>query len=372
MGYMEILEKLKSKKVVIIGSIILVVLLVIKIFFLQDDFSKQVKYVPPSVETEIARVGCIKHYISAVGTLKPYDSVIIKSEVDAKISNIYFKEGTDVKDGDLLIEFDSVKAKAALQEAEAQYRKAKSQFEPANALANKGVVSKLEKEMKQADLESCAARVDSYKNILEKHKVFAPIEGVVGLREISVGEFISAGKDLIKIVDCYPLKIDFKVPENNIVDVFVGKCVDVRSDVAKGTFSAMIIAIDPECEPATHSFNVRAILEVQNPNLRPGGFVRVSIPIEEGRNSILVPESAVERDDSDDVVMKISDGIAIRIPVITGMRKNGEVEIISGLNDGDEVIVRGMHVIDGHQVTVVNNKKDKKNNNKPDQVTGQK
>ncbi|MDR1375466.1 MAG: efflux RND transporter periplasmic adaptor subunit [Holosporaceae bacterium] len=317
-------------------------------------------FAPPTITVSKAILGPVVKYINAIGTLRPFDSVVIKSEVNAKIEKIHFSEGAMVNENDLLIELDDSTAKASLMEAEAQYRKAKSEFDPIEKLTDKGIAARIQRDTKKAEMDMAAARVNSYKTALEKHKILAPFGGLIGLREISRGQFVTPGTELIKLVDCHPLKVDFKVAEVDIGNIYVDQKIKILVGGDKTQeYVATIIAIDPESDKISHSFDVRAILDVSedvavgSQALKPGRFISVQIALDAEQKGILIPESAMEKVGEEDMVFRVSEGIAVRTLVTPGMRLDGNVEIITGLNDGDLVITSGQgNVLDGREVSI--------------------
>lgn len=351
-----------KKNIILLIAVLIVLGIGYKIYTSGQAKPNQLKFEEPKVMVSEAVMGPVVQYINAVGTLRPYDSVIIKSEVDARIDKISFSEGAMVSKDDVLIELDKSKAYASLKEAEAQYRKAMSEFEPMDKLANKGVVPKITRDTKKAELDMCAARVALYKSVLEKHTIKAPFGGVVGLKEISSGEFVTPGKELVKIVDCHPLKVDFKVPEISVSHVYVGQKIKVLVGEASDEYDAVIIAIDPESDKITHSFDIRAILDVpeetalNSKNLKPGIYVKVRIACDEYQQGVLIPESAIEKIGDEDTVFRVVEGRAVRTLITSGIRRDGNVEIITGLNEGDMVVTSGQqNVLDGREVSILNN-----------------
>lgn len=351
-----------KKNIILLIAVLIVLGIGYKIYISGQAKPNQLKFEEPKVMVSEAVMGPVVQYINAVGTLRPYDSVIIKSEVDARIDKISFSEGAMVSKDDVLIELDKSKAYASLKEAEAQYRKAMSEFEPMDKLANKGVVPKITRDTKKAELDMCAARVALYKSVLEKHTIKAPFGGVVGLKEISSGEFVTPGKELVKIVDCHPLKVDFKVPEISVSHVYVGQKIKVLVGEASDEYDAVIIAIDPESDKITHSFDIRAILDVPEETalnskiLKPGIYVKVRIACDEYQQGVLIPESAIEKIGDEDTVFRVVEGRAVRTLITSGIRRDGNVEIITGLNEGDMVVTSGQqNVLDGREVSILNN-----------------
>jgi membrane fusion protein (multidrug efflux system) len=351
----------KRKKIAGYAAFALLVLVFVT-YKIISNRSQISAFSPPAVSVSKAVFGPVVAYINAIGTLRPFDSVVIKSEVNAKIEKIHFSEGSLVKENDLLVELDDSIAKSSLMEAEAQYRKAKSEFDPINQLTNKGVMAPIQRDTRKAEVDTCEAKVNSYKANLEKHEILAPFGGIVGLKEVSRGQFVTPGTELLKLVDCHPLKVDFKVAEVDIGNIYVDQEIKILVGGDKTQeYSAKIIAIDPESDKVSHSFDVRAILDVpeevttRSQMLKPGRFVSVQIAIDAEQHGILIPESAIEKIGEEDMVYRVSEGIAIRTLVTSGMRRDGNVEIITGLNENDLVITSGQaNVLDGREVSIQN------------------
>lgn len=352
-------DKFQYKRSAIIGGFGVAVLLGVSYKWLapKQDIAD---VAPPTVTASKAVFGPVTRYVNAIGTLRPFDSVIIKSEVNGCVKDVCFTEGTVVQEGDLLIALDDSAAKAALEEAEAQYRKAESECKPVEKLTDKGVFARVQRDIKKAEMEVCEARVASCKSNLEKHKIHAPFGGIVGLKEISKGQVVSVGSDLVKLVDCHPLKVDFKVAELDICNVYVGQMITILvGGDREQEYSAKITAIDPESDKVTHTFNVRAVLDVPegiamtSQTLKPGRFVSVKVEINGDQQGIIVPESSLEKIGEEDMLYRVVDGVAIRTLVTVGTRKDGNVEIITGVNEDDLVITGGQsNVLDGRAVSI--------------------
>lgn len=352
----------KTSKKVIIGvfcavvliSIVAAVIIKLKAPKPREEESAQ------NVMVSEAVFGPVEKYINTIGTLKPNDSVEIKSEINASIKDVLFEEGSIVQEGDLLVQMDESLARAEVMNAEALYKKAKTEYELLDKLAGKGAAAKIKKDQAFAEMQMSSAKLNSAKIQLEKCKILAPFGGMVGIKNISKGQFVQAGTELVKLVDCHPLKVDFTVAEVDIEHVFVSQ--EIKVSVGKDdeqSYDAKIIAIEPESDRMNHSFKVRAVLDVpeevamDSQTLKPGRFVKVQIAIDEGMQGILIPESAIEKVGNEDMLYIVSDGVAIRRLVTVGMKKDGQVEIITGVNEGDKVITKGLQgVSDGREVII--------------------
>ena len=351
---------LESKKIIMVVSGVAVVVAGILGYSFFSTAEPEINEGPHSVIVSKATFGSVERYINTIGTLVPCDSVDLKSEVNAKVDKIFFSDGSIVKKGDLLIQFDESLAQAEVREAEARYRKERIEYELLDKLAGRGAAAKIKKEQAYSDMQTASAQLNSAKLKLERHKILAPFGGMTGIKHISVGQFIQSGTDLVKLVDNHPLKVDFSVAEVDIDKIYVSQGIEVYvGGDALQSYSAKISAIEPESDKVSHSFKVRAILDVpeeiaiNSQILKPGRFVKVRITVNEGEQGIVVPESAVEKSGNENMLYVVSDGIAIRRLVTTGMRKNGNVEIITGVNEGDLVITKGKEgVSDGRAVKI--------------------
>lgn len=350
----------ESRKIVLIAGGIAVAILGIIGYKLLSSRAPEIREEPQSVMVSKAEFGSVERCINTIGTLVPCDSVDLKSEVNSKVEQIFFSDGSIVKKGDTLIQFDESLAQAEVKEAEARYRKAKIEYELLDKLAGRGAAAKIKKEQAFSDMQTASAQLNSAKVRLEKYKILAPFGGMIGIKHLSVGQFIQSGMDLVKLVDNHPLKVDFSVAEVDIDKIYVSQEIKIFvGGDAFQSYTAKISAIEPESDRVSHSFKVRAVLDIpeeiamSSQILKPGRFVKVRITVNDGEKGIIVPESAVEKSGNENMVYIVSDGMAIRRLVTTGMRKDGNIEIITGVNEGDLVITKGKEgVSDGRAVRI--------------------
>lgn len=311
----------------------------------------------PLVEVRKLSLLDIKKTLRFVGNLKPNEQVVLKSEVDAVIKTIHFFEGQAIQEGDLLVSFDDAAAVAQLEEVTAKYMNAKAEFEMTKKLANKKYSSESELSKKEAEMKAFYAQIKQVTNTLNKHKVYAPFSGKVGLKEVSVGEFMNRGRDLLTLVDEVPMKVDFKVPEMLIHRVRVGQYVTVNVDGVNNDFTAVIRAVDPVGDKTSHSFIVRAILDndvdSESYGIYPGQFARIRLINDDAQKAILVPEGTLVRSGDVESVYRIVDGTAIQTEVIVGDSYDGQIEILGGLSAEDVVVINGQgRIRDGMKVRV--------------------
>ena len=258
---MDISFESREVKIIIAGAAVVVLgVLGYSIFSTADP---EIKEGPQSVIVSKATFGSVERYINTIGTLVPCDSVDLKSEVNAKVDEIFFSDGSIVEKGDLLIQFDESLAQAEVREAEARYRKEKIEYELLDKLAGRGAAARIKKEQAYSDMQTASAQLNSAKVKLEKHRILAPFGGMIGIKHISVGQFIQSGTDLVKLVDNHPLKVDFSVAEVDVDKIYVSQEIEVYvGGDSLQSYSAKISAIEPESDKVSHSFKVRAILDI--------------------------------------------------------------------------------------------------------------
>ncbi len=306
---------------------------------------------------EAAKVvpGSISRRIQTVGQLRPNNIVTLKSEVNGRITEIPVKEGSEVKKGDLLIQFDNADAVAELKDAEATLALKEADFKRMEALKNVVATNKIDEA--RAGFAIAEAKVATAKARLEKTQIRAPFDGVIGLIEQSPGTYVQAGTELATVVENNPMKVDFKIPERNLHEVGVGQAIDIRLDgFPDQIFTGTVEAIDSKVDTKSHSIAVRGTIPNPKHLLRGGVFANVSLIVGEKGDALLVPESALEREGDIEYVWVVKRGKASRKRVLVGSKENNKVEIITGIEPGSIVVTAGQTRFagDGHPVKILN------------------
>ncbi len=333
------------------------------------------KFKTVNVEAAQAKVGSITKRIATVGNLRPNDIVTLKSEINGRITEINFREGTDVKKGDVLIQFDDADAKAELKDAEAQFILREADLKRSETLKKSNFESTKKFDEAKAAFAVAEAKVETAKSRVAKTQIIAPFDGTVGITSLSVGAYTQAGQELVTIVDNNPMKVDFKIPERNLHDVGVGQVVEIKLDgFPDQIFSATVEAIDAKVDPASHSIAIRA--SVPNPKklLRGGLFANISLITGEKGDAILIPEAALEREGEIEYVWIINKSKVSRKRILVGSKESDMIEVSAGLAGGELVVTAGqLRIGEGTTVKVVNlnedgteKPKDKKDADKKD------
>jgi membrane fusion protein (multidrug efflux system) len=293
--------------------------------------------------------------IVAVGTLAANEGLTIRSEIAGKVENIQFAEGQEVHKGDLILEIDDRSYQQEVERTKASYELAKSTFQRQNDLSKMGATSKQARDQAtSAFLESKAAYEKA--NIdYEKTKIMAPFDGIIGLRAISIGNYLSVGDVITELVAINPVKVEFTVPEKYFSVLQNGLQLYITVDAwPNKEFAGSLYAINPNINPDTRNITAKALIPNSDNMLRPGMFAYVTIHVSINDNALMVPEESLIQDAQKTSVVTVVDGKAKTVEVKIGTHKNGMTEIVSGLQAGDLVISAGhMKVRDGMPVTSI-------------------
>lgn len=310
---------------------------------------------PSPVEVVNLAASLVHEDLQAVGALRSNESVVMRPEVAGRIAAIGFRDGQPVKRGQLLVQLDAALNEAEVAQARAELDLAKSTLKRTEDLASKNFVSGSAQETAASNVEVLAARLKLAEARLAKMRILAPFDGVVGIRTVSIGDYVKDGADLVNIEDIGVLKVDFRLPERYLPQMRAGQTVEVVADALPADrYRGAIEAINPRVDANGRSLELRARLSNSDGRLRPGMFARVRIIIGERTNALLVPEEAIVPLGDDFFVYTVVDGKANRIRVKLGVRRNSQVELLDGVKAGDKVITAGMRVQrDGQPVRIV-------------------
>lgn len=309
---------------------------------------------PVNVIVETVRYTPFAQDIEAIGTARANEAVDVTAKVSNRVTAIAFREGQSVKAGDVLVEFDSEQVRAHLAEAEAALRDSRSQFNRSRELFATKALSAAQLDQLQATLSMNEARVAGARSQLNDTIIRAPFAGRVGLRNVSVGSFVSPGTIITTLDDSSIIKLDFSVPELFLAQIREGLEISSRTTAYAGeTFKGRVSSIDNRLDPVSRAVLVRARIDNRDGRLKPGMFMTVSL-MRAAAPALLIPEQALVPEGNEKYVFAVRDGKAVRTQVQTGRRRPGEVEVIDGLVDGDVVIVEGTQKVrDGLPVNPV-------------------
>jgi len=311
---------------------------------------------PPPVTVEAAKVvtAAMPQTIIAVGSLRSDESITLRPESAGRISEITFQEGQRVAKGAPLVKLDPAIPQAEVAQARANLTLAKSKFDRAVDLAQRNYISGQAKDEAENNYKVAEASVQLAQAKLAKTDIRAPFSGIIGLRSVSVGDYVKEGADLVNLESIDPLKVDFRVPETYLRQIQVGQALQVTLDALPGkSFNGKVIAVNPLIDMAGRSVVIRAQVGNQDTTLRPGMFARVRLITKDQADALVVPEQALVPQGNEQYVFKVVDGKVARVKVETGQRRDSKVEVLSGLAAGDVVVTAGqLKIRDGAQVRV--------------------
>ena len=278
----------------------------------------------------------------ATGTLVARDAVQLQSERAGVVNEIAFEEGKPAKTGEVLLSIDDSELQAQLARAKAQLNLAATAEARQRSLVRSKGISAAEYDQSQANLDVAKAEVALIESQLAKTKIRAPFDGVSGLRRVSVGSYLTPGTPIGSFQDISSLKIDFSLPEAYLSYIEPGQKVNFRIAGRSEKFEATIAAIEPSVDVETRSLLIRAIVPNDETRLLPGSFAEVEVTLDEISDAILIPPIALIPGLKQQTVFLHRDGKVEVRKVQSGLRTADAVQIVEGLNPGDELITSGV------------------------------
>ena len=311
-----------------------------------------------AVAVEAAKVVAapLSEQVTAIGTLLSDEAVTVSSEIPGRLKEIHFQEGQPVEKGAPLFTLDDSVYRAQLADAEAKLKLAEQTHQRASQLFKNKYATAQSVDEATSSLAVNTATVELARVQLDKARIVAPFSGIVGLRHVSAGEYITSGQALVNLEAIDPVKADFRVPERFLPAIRVGQTIRIKVDAyPEDIFEGKVYAIDPRLDVAGRSLLVRALVPNKDQRLRPGLFARVTVLLQLKEDALSVPEQAIVPQGDAQYVFKIVNGKVMLTKVVTGTRREGRVEIVDGLSVGDEVVTAGqLKIRDGSTVSIVN------------------
>jgi membrane fusion protein (multidrug efflux system) len=300
----------------------------------------------------------ISYTVSAVGSLKTLEDVTISPKKAGIINQILVKEGDQVKKGQMLVQLDDVDARLQVERAEANVQQAEASLETSRVtlvryqrlLESKVIPQQtyddltLKVKLDEARLALAKAELNLAKQNLLDHQIVSPIEGVINLKIAALGEHVNvAPKDeIMKIVQMDPLELEFYVPENLVGTIHVGSKIQfIVKAFSEEKYFAILRFISPTSDPSTRNVKMKALVKNPNYRLKPGFFAEVVIQTGGNPTALIIPESALFSQEGKFFAYAVQDGTARRKEVETGVRFEGKVEILKGIQKGEWVVTIG-------------------------------
>src|SRR3989304_6905487 len=340
---------MKNKKRLIIWISVVAVLAILfipKLNLTSEDADNNSKVNPisrqVSVDVWIVKPKPLQNKIFSNGTLISNEEVELRSEISGKVTNIMFNEGKRVRKGEVLVKINDSELQATLKKNKSRELLARDREYRYKQLLEKNLTSQQEYDLQLSELNSVLADVELTEAQIAKTEIIAPFHGVVGLRSVSVGSYISPLTPIASIQSINPMKVDFSVPQKYFGMVKEGKTIYVKLSATGKIYNGRIYAVEPKIDQNTRTVQARALIPNDKGELTPGAYVEIDIVLENLEESILIPSETLVPDFEGEKVFIYKSGKAVPQIVITGIRTEKEIQITSGLSIGDSLIVSGI------------------------------
>jgi len=330
---------------------------------------------PEAVTSIVAKREQWPTTMAIIGTMEAVHGVTVSADLPGTVARINFDSGKAVQAGDILVELDTRQERAQLAALEAQRDLARINFNRTQQLVNEGVISRQDYDHATAQQKSTEANVAEVRATIERKTVRAPFSGILGIRQVNLGQYLSAGQGIVPLQSLNPIYVNFGVPQQEVAKVLVGRPLRVtKEEMASLAFTGRVTAIDSVVNEATRNIQVQATLANPEGKLRPGMFVQVDVVTGAGRSVIALPASAINYAPYGDSVFVITDmkdpsgktyrGVHQQFVKVEGSHGD-QVAIVSGVNPGDEVVTSGVFKLRNGAAVQVNNKVQPENNPAP-------
>lgn len=317
---------------------------------------------PPAVEVAKVETVTLVDETQAVGSLRSRQGVMLRPEVGGRVKQIFFNDGQRVRKGQLMVQFEDQLQQAQLAQAKAELSIAQANHQRNQDLVAQNFISKRSVDESGAAMEVSQAKLALADATLQRLKVLAPFDGITGLKQINVGDYLKDGADMVNVEDMDAVLLDFRLPERFMAKIRAGQKAQLTVDALPGrAFTAIVQAVDPLIEANGRSVGVRGCIDNRQQQLSPGMFARVNAVLGVREKAMVIPEEAIIPQGGRSFVVKLVAGdkpdswVSERVAVKTGLRQPGKVEILEGLAAGDTVVTAGHQRLqkDGTAVRVV-------------------
>jgi membrane fusion protein, multidrug efflux system len=330
---------------------------------------------PEAVTTIVAEAAEWPATLNAIGTMAAVQGVTVSADLPGTVDSIGFESGQIVREGEVLALLDTRQEQAQLAAAEAQRELARLNYERMQGLLAGRVISQAEFDRANADYRQTDARVGEIKAAIERKTIRAPFSGVLGIRRVNLGQYMSGGDALVTLQSMNPIYVNFGVPQQSIAEMRTGRTVRVTADeLPNVTFTGRITAIDSAVDTSTRNVQVQATLANPGGRLRPGMFVKAAVALGAASAVVALPASAISYAPYGDSVFVVGDlkdrngasyrGVRQQF-VKLGESRGDQISVVSGLKPGDEVVTSGVFKLRNGAAVLVNNKVRPANNLAP-------
>jgi membrane fusion protein (multidrug efflux system) len=297
------------------------------------------------IEGVVARPSLLQQNIIVSGTLKPFEETVLMPDVGGRVVSINFQEGMQVSRGTLLVQLFNDDLKAELHKLQAQKDLAEQTEKRQSELIKINGISQLDYDQSVLQVNSFNADIEVIKAQLRKTEILAPFDGVIGLRNVSVGAVVSPATPLATIRQMSPMKLEFSFPGKYISSVNKGTRLTFTVQGTAHSYNATVMATEEGIDASTRNLQAKALVSGKTDGLVPGMFANVSLILNENPGALMIPTQAIIPDAQNKKVIVSKAGMASFVVVTTGVREATDIEIVSGINAGDTIVTTGIQFI---------------------------
>lgn len=305
-----------------------------------------------NINAVVVRPRMLTDEVPIIGSLIPDEEVNLSFETSGKIVEINFEEGTTVQKGQLLAKVNDRPLQAQLQRLVSQLKLAEDRVFRQDALLKRDAVSQEAYEQVKTELATLNADIESVEAQIAQTELRAPFDGIIGLRQVSVGTYASPTTIVAKLTKISPLKLEFSVSERYARDIQVGTNLTFTLEGSLDTYHAQVYARESSLDINTHTLTVRALYP--NPSgIMPGRYASITLKRQEYKDALAIPSQAIVPEMGKDKVFLYRSGKAEPVEIVTGIRTDALVQAVKGLAAGDTVIISGTQQLrTGMDVTI--------------------
>ncbi|MEY2608021.1 MAG: rane fusion protein multidrug efflux system [Verrucomicrobiota bacterium] len=332
------------------------------------QLAKSGAFLPPptAVTTTVAEKSQWQPTLETIGTVTAINGVTISTDLAGIVSKIAFESGSQVKAGDLLVQLNTDQEQAQLAQAEAQRDWTQITLTRNQELVAKKTVSQSDYDSATAQFHQAQATVDQFKALIARKTLRAPFAGVVGIRQINLGQYLNTGDAVVTLQSFDPIYVNFSLPQQNLSQLTVGQSVEINMDAyGDKVFPGKVTAINSLVDQNSRNVQIQATLPNSETQLRPGMYAKVKVVLPEAQEVVAIPSSSIHYAPYGDSVFIVSDlksddgktfkGVKEQF-VKLGQSKGDLTAIVSGLKPGDEVVTSGVFRLRSGEAIIVNNK----------------
>ena len=330
---------------------------------------------PVTVTTLVAKAQSWQPVLHAIGSLKAINGVQVSTDLAGIVSEIAFESGKPVKKGDLLVKLDTKQEEAQLRSAEARLDLAKVSLARKKDLLDKKAAAQADYDTAEAEARQAEAAVAEARALIARKTITAPFDGLLGIRQINIGQYVNAGVSIAPLESCDPIYVEFSIPQQHLGQIALQKKIRLTATgVSEKEFEGEITAIDSRVDESTRNIQIEATVRNPENTLRAGMFVNVEVLLPEQSGVLAIPASSINYAPYGDSVFIVREGTskdgkpekqAIQQFVKLGPSRGDQISILSGVKEGDEVVTSGVFKLRSNAAVQINNTVQPGNDPKP-------